>query len=107
MQRAMPGKSPGIPPNCASLRSPVSVQRRGAHKDGRGVCNRVSGRIIAASGIRPDGGNDGVTTVAVVENCIRTWRKSQRVDARAAEQKCCRQLEEKVRSTAFAAALDL
>lgn len=55
-----------MPPNCASLRSPVSVQRLGAHKDGRGVCNRVSGRCIAASGIRPDGGNDGVATVAVV-----------------------------------------
>ena len=36
LQRADNGKSPGMTRACASFQSPVSVQRRGAHKDGSG-----------------------------------------------------------------------
>jgi hypothetical protein len=37
------GKSPGMTRDCASLRSPVSVQRQGAHKDGRGLLQQNVG----------------------------------------------------------------
>jgi hypothetical protein len=62
------------------------VRRRGAHKDGLS-CNRGSTQNITGSRVRHDGSNDGVTTVAVEENCTRAWHKGQRVDAMAADQK--------------------
>lgn len=55
-------------------------------KTGVADCNKMSVRLIAASCIRHDSGNDGLTTVAVPKSCIRNWPKGQRVDARAADQ---------------------
>lgn len=49
--------------------------------------------MIAASCIRHDGGNDGVTTVAGPKRRTRNWRKGQRVGAVAADRERCRQLD--------------
>lgn len=54
-------------------------------KTGVTDCNKMSVRPIAASCIRHNGGNVGLTTVAVPKSCTRNWRKGQRVDARAAD----------------------
>ena len=62
-------------------------------KTGLADCNSMSVCSIAASEIPPDGGNDGLATVAVPKNCIRCWRKGQRVDAMAVDRERCGQLE--------------
>lgn len=56
---------------CASLRTPVSVRRRGrAHKDGLMDCGNYLAGDIAASRIRRDGGNGWLTKVAAAKDCV-------------------------------------
>jgi hypothetical protein len=51
---------------CASFKRPVSVQRRGAHKDGLS-CNRGSTQAIAGSRIRHDGSKFGVALLRLAK----------------------------------------
>jgi hypothetical protein len=64
---------------------PSLCSARALTKTGVAYCNKMSVRPIAASRIRHDSGNDGLTTVAVPKRRTRNWRKGQRVGAVAAD----------------------